>query len=78
VNVVSTDGVVPVELDPEGRSLAAQHVNAITYYRDTGDASRLAGFAGLQLGGYELETNPERIQALVIGQQLDFEDFYEQ
>lgn len=58
--------------------MVAQHVNAITHYRDTGDASRLAGFRGTVVGGVELETDPREVQRLSGQGQLDFEEFYEQ
>lgn len=90
VNVATTDGVLALDLDDEERSIGAQHINAITFYRDTGNSERLAGFSGLVVGaqpsksdpdvlvgGHELEADPKRVEALVSQHQLDFEDFYE-
>ena len=88
--MATTDGVLALDLDDDERSIGAQHINAITHYRDTGDPERLAGFSGVVIGaqpsksdpevlmgGHELEADPERVEALVSQHQLDFEDFYE-
>jgi len=80
LNVLTRQGVKSVkasDLDEEERSVAASHVNAATYYRDTGDDKRLAPFQGIALGVHELETDPEMIEYLAAQGQLDFEDFYE-
>jgi hypothetical protein len=77
VNVVTTQGVLPLELSDDERSTAAQHVNAATAYRDTGDDSGLGAFRGITVGGHELETDPDQIEFLAAQGQLDFEDFYE-
>jgi hypothetical protein len=78
VNAITTQGVLPVELSEEERSLAAQHRQATLRYRNTGDDSRLAAFRGVTVGGFELETDPEGIEHLAARGTLDFEDFYEQ
>ena len=77
VNAVTVDGVIGLELDDDERSLAAQHLNAATYYRDTGRTDRLDSFRGVSVGGHELETDSDELQRLAALGQLDFEDFYE-
>lgn len=77
VNVITTQGVLPLDLSEEERSLAASHVNAATHYRDTGESDRLDAFRGVRVGGYKLETDPGELEHLANRQQLDFEEFYE-
>lgn len=77
VTVLTTQGVLSLEVSEDERSLAAQHVNAATHFRDTGDESRLAAFQGVTVGEHELETDPDQIEFLATQGQLDFEDFYE-
>jgi hypothetical protein len=77
VNVLTTSGLKQLTLDEADRSLAAQHVNAVTHYRDTGQTEQLEAFRGKQIGGVQLETDPRELQRLARLGRLDFQEFYE-
>lgn len=77
-------GVVP---GSEVASIIGGHWNAIKVFRDTGDSSLLAQYAGIivgghfsggrWVGGYRLLTDPEQVKRWAYQGELDIDDPYE-
>lgn len=78
VTVLTTEGLLLLDLDDDDRSTASAHIHAVTAFRNDGPTVQLAPFEGVSLGGYELETDPDELQYLANRGKLDFEEFYDE
>ncbi len=87
MRVVSTDGVVDVDVADEGeRSLVGSHYAAVRGYLDTGRTDRLADFEGRIVVGvdpqtgevdpYELEVDPDALDDREAEGDLDIDHIY--
>jgi hypothetical protein len=68
-----------VDVDVRGSraaSLVGAHHNALSRYLATGDRRLLAPFRGKTVGGVELLTDPDQIEALAARRDLDIDDIY--
>jgi hypothetical protein len=77
--VTSTRGVVAADVRGSNAArLIAQHANAVRRYLDgRAGPEALTRFRGKRVGGFELETDPEALEALARGGEFDFLDLYE-
>lgn len=76
--ILTTNGRIWVEVEnPIERSLVGSYWNAAHRYRDTGDLEPLDSFAGRQVAGHLLETDPDEIEFRAAQGELDVEDIYE-
>jgi hypothetical protein len=76
--VLTNQGVIWIDVpDPMNRSTVGAYWRAVHRFRDTGDLRDLGRFAGVVIGGYELETDLDEIEFWAYQGQLDFEDIYE-
>jgi hypothetical protein len=76
---VTTRGVVVIETESSGdRELLGQHGQAVRRLLDPaiGDADPLRMMRGQHVAGYELETDPDEIEALWFMGELDFLEIY--
>jgi hypothetical protein len=79
MNVIQA-GVGSVVVDVRGSRAAStvgSYFNAVDHYLDTGDDGPLRRFVGVKVGGVELETDPETIEALAFAGLIDFESIYQ-
>lgn len=79
LTVVTTDGVM--ELDVQGsaqREIVSHHWNAIGRLLDprTGDPAPLIALRGVRVAGHELQCDPDAIEELWLGGELDFVQVY--
>ena len=66
MNVYSTRGAVEVGApDSDSRTIIGRHTAAVWQFRDTGDTAQLAPFTGRWVAGVRLETDPDRLLAMV-------------
>lgn len=76
MNAVTTEGVVEVPLSSSRQaSLVGEHANAIKKFLLTGDDAPLRKFAGVKVGGRELETRPEVLEDLERSGELEYEPY---
>ncbi len=76
MNAVTTEGVVEVSLRSSRQAtLVGEHANAIKKFLLTGDAEPLRKFAGVKVGGRELETRPEVLEDLERSGELEYEPY---
>ena len=76
--VLTGEGTIWVEVeDSAERSLVGSYWNAVHHYRDTGELQQLDAFAGQQVAGQLLETDPDEVELWAQQGELDFEDIYE-
>jgi hypothetical protein len=76
MNVVTTEGVVEVPLRSSRQaSIVGEHANAIKKFLLTGDAEPLRKFAGVRVGGHELEVRPEVLEDLERSGELEYEPY---
>jgi hypothetical protein len=63
MRVLTTEGVMDLDLgDPDERSRAGSHWNAVTRCLGTGEPHSLVDFRGRMVAGFELETDPNVIE----------------
>jgi hypothetical protein len=58
-------------------SKVGSYWNAVNHYRDTGDDEPLRAFRGIKVGGVELETDPDVVDALIYMGVIEFETIYQ-
>lgn len=79
LRVMTTQGPLLVTgLTPEEASLVGRHHNAIRQYTRRFDPTGLDAFAGVAVGGYELETRLDVLDWWAMTGELDYESIYEQ
>jgi hypothetical protein len=73
-------GVGSVFVDVRGSRAArtvGRYWNAVDHFLTTGDDEPLRRFRGVKVGGVELETDPEAIEALAYQGTIEFETIYQ-
>ena len=76
MNVVTTEGVQEVPLRSSRQaSIVGEHANAIKKLLLTGDTEPLRKFAGVRVGGRELEVRPEVLEDLERSGELEYEPY---
>lgn len=79
VRLVTIDGVIDVEVpDEDERQLASSHFRAVGAYLagESDDDEQLSRFLGVTVAGYELETDPDKLDALDDSGELDMSELY--
>ena len=80
VRLVTVDGVVDIELpERDDRDLARDHFQAVTTYLANGSdksIEQLDRFRDAQIAGYQLEIDPNVIDALDDSGELDLTELY--
>lgn len=76
MSVFTASGVVDIDVSRREASIVGLHWSAIAYYGASQDDSRLMRFAGVSVGGYELETDIALINEMADRGALEFEDIY--
>ena len=64
VRVVTTDGVLWLDLDDDERSTASRHANALKPFVEDNSVEITVKFRGVSVGGHELEMDPNELQRL--------------
>ena len=78
MRLLTTDGVVEVGVaEEDDRSDIGLHWNAIQHLLDTGDDDRVKDFEEVEIEGYALETDADKITRWAKQGDLDFEDIYD-
>ena len=77
MRVVTIDGVRDLAVtDPDERSVAGSHWNAVTHYLETGEFNQLTPFRGVKVAGNELETDPDVLDVREDEGSLDIDHIY--
>jgi hypothetical protein len=78
MRILTDEGVIDtLVLSDEVASTIGRYWNAVRYYLDWGDASRLAEFEGEWINFHRLLTDPDRIDEWARVGELDFGPIYE-
>lgn len=75
--VLTANGAVDVTLrNSRQRTLVGEHWNAVRRFVNTGDATALAKFRGIQVAGVDFETDLAAIEAWGRIGEIDLDDIY--
>lgn len=78
MRLITTEGVQEVALGGSRQaSLAAAHANAVKHFLATGDDEPLRRFAGVTVGGKQLESDPAKLEEAGRRGELEYEDIYD-